>query len=323
MMSHPTSKKSINSALRLLTLLAVVSAMSAVGACDREGTSRGTEAPLIPDPQGRARPQQTYNIRCPNEAPPLAERKAIRERLLATNADTTQRPTGSVKVPVYFHILMSSDGKQGYVSKQAIEAQIKVLNDAFAGISPVGHGTPTPFRFEFAGVEEKRNDTWFNMSYEETPTAIEREVKKLNKGGKTTLNIYTANLFSKPFGWARWPWKYADGVDGIVIGYSTLPGGGLYYYNEGDTATHEVGHWLGLYHTFEGNCSPPGDEVDDTPPAKSPAFECPNGWDSCPGGHADSIHNFMNYTWDSCMYKFTPGQVRRMDVMHLDYRTGI
>jgi hypothetical protein len=109
----------------------------------------------------------------------------------------------------------------------------------------------------------------------------------------------------------------------VQPGISDIPG---YTYNLGDTGTHEVGHYLGLAHTFEGHCSAYNDGVADTPPERSPDFNCTSGRDTCSdrGGLVllDPIHNFMDYSDDVCLNTFTGGQAERMNLQWVLYRQG-
>lgn len=94
-------------------------------------------------------------------------------------------------------------------------------------------------------------------------------------------------------------------------------------YDMGMTLVHETGHWLGLYHIFQGNCANQ-DEVADTPAQKT-NYGCPTTRpDSCPGDASkDMPENYMDYTDDACMYMFTPGQVSRMLAAFETLRLGV
>lgn len=236
---------------------------------------------------------------------------------------------GSVMIPVYFHVIRIAPGSltNGDIPETSLDSLITIFNANFGGAPG---GVDTPFRFYKAAVERTTNSDWF-FHMASNPT-LERQVKTaLRVGGPRALNIYSV-ITPDPgaIAWAAYPWRYAaDRIDdGIVADYQIFPGGNHLPYNMGRSITHEVGHWLGLYHTFEpndknhtGDCSDvPGDRISDTPVEGMPSSTCNNTVDSCPGGGVDSIHNYMNYTDDSCKSEFTPMQRERMEDAWITWR---
>jgi len=230
------------------------------------------------------------------------------------NSGISEPATAAVTsiINVYFHVINKGSGiSNGDVPDSQINEQIVMLNQGYSG---------SGFTFSLAGLDRTTNATWYAAG---PGSQAEAQMKAaLRKGGKIDLNIYTNNPGGGLLGWASFPWNYSSNPtnDGIVILYSSLPGGSAAPYNLGDTATHEVGHWLGLYHTFQGGCSKFGDYVSDTPSERSPAYGCPNGRDSCKQAGTDPIENFMDYSDDACMYRFTAGQGTRMQSMWTTYR---
>lgn len=220
-----------------------------------------------------------------------------------------------VTVRVHFHVITTSDGG-GDVSA-LVPAQIAVLNQAYAASN---------FKFKLASVETVANDDWF-FSEAGSPEEVAMKAA-LRRGGAAALNVYST-LGDVYLGWATFPKYYRQDplYDGIVVYYATLPGtgfepedvtgeepDGIFQYDEGDTLTHEAGHWLGLFHTFQGGCSAKNDRIKDTPAEAEPQFFCV-ARDSCTGRKFpgfDPITNYMDYVDDACMFEFTTDQTTRM-----------
>lgn len=223
--------------------------------------------------------------------------------------ETSNVTSGNVKV--YFHVIRRGTGTtNGDVPASWITNQINILNAAYSG---------TGWSFTLVSTDRTTNSTWFTGCYGSSESAMKNA---LRQGTADDLNIYTCSPSGGILGYATFPSSYsgAPKKDGVVILYSSMPGGSAAPYNEGDTATHEVGHWMGLYHTFQGGCSANGDYVSDTPAEQSAAYGCPSGRNTCSTAGFDPITNFMDYTDDSCMFQFTSGQDARMDSQFTTYR---
>ncbi|KAG8721460.1 hypothetical protein FRC08_012806 [Ceratobasidium sp. 394] len=170
----------------------------------------------------------------------------------------------------------------------------------------------TGLTFKISEIGRAKNETW----YRDEPGAARIMRTKLHQGGAALLNVYTVAI-SEGGVMARstLPWSYSGDptFDGIVIRPGTVG-------DDSKILTHEVGHWLGLYHTFRNGCEGDGDQVDDTPAEASPSWGCDTTRDTCPGGGYDPVHNHMDYSPSSCRTEFTPGQVTRMKQQIAVYR---
>jgi hypothetical protein len=225
----------------------------------------------------------------------------------------------TASIPVYVHVITANG--VGNLTAAQIADQIAVLNNTFSGGEG---GSTTGFSFQLAGVDRTENPSWF---FTNPGGTNEHSMKKsLHRGGNNALNFYSTTA-GDYLGWAYLPdivTKPGQAyLDGVVIDWESLRGTSTSYagkYDQGETATHEVGHWLDLEHTFFGGCNAKGDFVDDTPAQKTPTSGCPIGKDTCTKPGNDPIHNYMDYSYDTCYTHFTAGQSQRMHDAWLLYR---
>jgi hypothetical protein len=234
----------------------------------------------------------------------MAESSRIVQKWMAS---PNSRQSTTININTYFHIITAERDNEtvGNLTDTDVLNQLQVLNDSYR---------PFGFSFTLMGTTRTNNSGWYDFNFFAMSYV-------LRVGDASTLNVY----FAEPYGlvgFASFPWFYKEDPqrDGVVIHYGSVPGGPLFPNDEGKVLVHEVGHWLGLFHTFQlnpnlndfryrvlrrfvgdrVNCWYNTDEVQDTPKQRYPTRGCPTGKDTCamdPG--LDPIHNFMDYSVDA------------------------
>ena len=241
-----------------------------------------------------------------------------------------------VTIPVVVHVVYNTQEQN--ISDEQVHSQISILNEDYRMRNSDIGSVPEPFRtfcadsyveFKLACRDPSGKPT---MGITRTRTDVNSfdtndAVKYSSKGGVDAwssdkyLNIWVCKLGGGLLGYAQFPGGPNE-TDGVVITYTAFGniGTAISPFNLGRTATHEVGHWLNLYHIWGDDtwlsepCSG-SDNVDDTPNQEGenygrpsfPHISCSNG----PNG--DMFVNYMDYTDDGSMYMFTKGQVSRIE----------
>ena len=223
--------------------------------------------------------QLVRGVRCAAPTPgqaEIAETGAVVADFVQMFGSQQNASAVAVSIPVRWHVVRGgTSASQGNISDAMIANQIQVLNQAYSG---------TGFSFYLASTDRTTNKRWYTGCYS---SGTERKMKQaLAIDPANNLNVYSCSPSGGILGYARFPNSYPESsyMHGVVLLDQSLPGGAASPYNLGDTGTHEVGHYLGLYHTFQGGCTNPGDLL-----TQSRRFRClfPRRCSSSPRGGDD------------------------------------
>jgi|GEM_PF-851511 len=259
------------------------------------------------------------------------------------------QPRAVITIPTVVHVVYNSPNEN--ISQAQIQSQIDALNEDFRRLNTNINTTPAAFRggsddvliefclaqFDPQGnastgvIRKSTNQNSFNI--------FNNGVKFDNQGGSNAwdpnryLNLWVCDINGGILGYAQFPDELttSPSTDGVVIDYQYFgrTGTATPPYNLGRTATHEVGHWLGLKHIWgddNGSCSGT-DGVQDTPNQDDESSGCPSfpvTNDACsPNYPGPMFYNYMDYSSDACMSMFTVGQAGIMDAVMFNERNSL
>jgi hypothetical protein len=255
----------------------------------------------------------------PGFARKLEEIEAFTQRF-AKDPNARLLSNGIIEIPVVVNVLYKTSAQN--ISLAQIQSQIDVLNEDFAATNADYNTTPALFQPVRSGDIGIRFvlDQVIRKQTNKSSWQANDAMKKSNQGGidptspTTKLNLWVCNLASSLLGYAQFPGG-AAATDGVVCDDNATgrTGTAAAPFNKGRTATHEVGHWMNLRHIW-GDATCGNDLVGDTPQHNASNGGCPAypHYSTCSGTPVEMTMNYMDYTYDACMYMFSAGQKTRM-----------